>query len=134
MRVPSGIDSLRIVDHIIQISEVLGRKTAFIGSTDLTHYGRTYGFIPEDSRLDPVNWVKESDMKILDSMVNMDSRRILKLADQDHSACSAGAAACAVSYASARGVVKGQLLSYDTSFSKHEADSFVGYGAVIYKA
>ncbi|HUI72061.1 MAG TPA: AmmeMemoRadiSam system protein B, partial [Spirochaetia bacterium] len=48
------------------------------------------------------------------------------------SACSAGGALGAVSFAKEMGVSKGALLRYMTSFDVHPAESFVGYAGVLY--
>ena len=134
VRVPAGRTCLELV-HLLE-DFALSQKISlsFLGSTDLTHYGPNYNFIPEDSLKDPLSWVKQSDKKILEAMVNLKPLSILEEAALNQSACSAGAAACAAEYAFKNGVEKGQQLIYDTSFSKHQADSFVGYGTVIYES
>ncbi len=132
LRIPSGMESLDIINNLFHIGNEMGRKTVIIGSTDLTHYGTSYNFAPDDSLADPQGWVRKSDRKIIDSMLNMEVENILKIAEDNKSACSPGAAAGAVLYASLKGINKGTLLSYDTSLSRHQADSFVGYSSIVY--
>lgn len=133
IRVPPVIMSLDLIDSIVDIISEKKLKAAVLGSTDLTHYGLNYGFIPDESLVDPLQWVKDSDFKILQSMKELDSKSILKQAISDHSACSAGAAACSAAYAQKMNVQKGEILQYDTSYTKHRANTFVGYGSVIYE-
>ncbi len=133
LRVPSGEKSLEILEELTGYIFQSNGRTAVIGSTDLTHYGPSYNFLPNPSLEEPVKWVESSDRKILDAMVEIKPLNILKLADKDRSACSAGAAVCAAQFASLSGVERGQLLSYETSLSRHSGESFVAYGAVVYE-
>jgi len=133
VRVPAGSECLTLISSILKATSKHNLKTAVLGSTDLTHYGLNYDYTPYESKEDPVKWVEESDRKILQSMIDVDSEKILSRAKSDHSACSAGAAACASFYAAEKGIKKGELLRYDTSYTKYPSESFVGYGAVIYE-
>ncbi|MCP4296859.1 MAG: AmmeMemoRadiSam system protein B, partial [Proteobacteria bacterium] len=132
IRIPAGVLSVEIGEYFSRLSNEQGKKTAMIGSTDLTHYGSAYNFTPEKSLESPAEWVAESDKNILDAMVSMKTKEILRLAESERSACSPGAAASVVSFAVSKGIQKGQLLSYYTSLSRHQAESFVGYGNIIY--
>ncbi len=93
LRVPAGRAALDVAGQLVKSVEETGRNIAVIASTDLTHYGSNYGFIPAGSLDNPIEWVRKSDLKIIDSMINMCPEDILSLAVSDHSACSAGAAA-----------------------------------------
>ena len=134
LRVPSGQNALKLAEIINTVSSSSNLNIAVLGSTDLTHYGLNYNFIPQQSLEDPLKWVEESDRRILQAMIDVEPVNILELAHDNQSACSAGAAACATSYARIRGITSGTLLQYDTSYSKHKSESFVGYGSVVYAA
>jgi len=132
VRIPAGSQAL---DFVSTLKEVLVKKkltAAFIGSTDLTHYGPNYSFTPRESLKNPEAWVKESDERILKAMIDGDGGEILRLAKTDRSACSAGAAAAASLWGTESSGDKGLLLNYETSLSRHPSSSFVGYGSVIY--
>lgn len=133
IRVPAGSLSLEIVESIVAFSTKKNLKTAVLGSTDLTHYGQNYSFNPENSKSNPLEWVKDSDGKILQAMIDINPGKILEYAKENKSACSAGAAAGAALFARRQGSVKGEILAYDTSYSRHQSESFVGYGSVVYK-
>ncbi len=133
IRVPAGPISLEIAESIVEYSTKKNINTAVLGSTDLTHYGQNYSFSPDDSKNDPLEWVKDSDSKILQAIIDINTDKILEYAKKNKSACSAGAAAGAALFAKSQGSVKGQLLAYDTSYSKHKSESFVGYGSVVYE-
>lgn len=132
LRIPAGRQA---IDFIPVIEEVLEKKklnAAFIGSTDLTHYGPNYSFTPRESVANPELWVKESDERILKAMIERNGEEILRLANSCRSACSAGAAAAASLWQKSSGAEGGQLLKYETSLSRHPSSSFVGYGSVVY--
>lgn len=132
LRAPAGIECLEAVNVIKSFCDDKGLKPLVLGSTDLTHYGSNYGFYPPGSEEDPLSWVENSDGRIIEAMKNIDPPAILEEARINGSACSAGAAACAAAFAGQYGIDEGTVLSYDTSYSKHPSDSFVGYGAVVY--
>jgi len=68
----------------------------------------------------------------VDLALRMDAKGLLKHAMDHDSACSAGAAASAVSTSKALGAEKGTLLDYYTSYDIMPDDSFVGYAGIVY--
>jgi MEMO1 family protein len=133
MRVSPSSISEQLGKVISHAAEKLGKKVAVIGSTDLTHYGSNYGFLSHGTGKQAVEWVKEkNDKKFIDACINMDIRSALDHANKNRSACSAGGAACAVSFAREMGVKKGTLLEYKTSWDMHPVESFVGYAGILY--
>jgi AmmeMemoRadiSam system protein B len=133
-RVPADVRALEFGSQLYEGSLAVGRKVAVLGSTDLTHYGPNYGFTPPESREYPSHWAEKRDRRFIEALTAMDGAEILRLAEKDSTACSAGGAAAAMAYASASGSKNGTLLDYTTSLEKHPGSSFVGYGAVVYPA
>ncbi|MBN2439983.1 MAG: AmmeMemoRadiSam system protein B [Spirochaetales bacterium] len=118
---------------ICEAARTQGKKVAVIGSTDLTHYGSNYGYAPKGSGAGAVEWVKtQNDKKFIDACLAMDSELALSSAQKDKSACSAGGAVCAMSFAHAMGGEKGLLLEYKTSWDVQPSESFVGYAGILY--
>ena len=118
---------------ICHAAQKCGKKAVVLGSTDLTHYGNNYGFSPHGSGKQAVQWVKKvNDKKFLDSCIAMDIESALNHANRDKSACSAGGAVCAMSFAKEMGVKQGTLLEYKTSWDVQPAESFVGYSGILY--
>jgi AmmeMemoRadiSam system protein B len=114
-------------------AEALGERVVLLGSTDLTHYGDSYGFAPRGYGNEAVTWVKDvNDRRFLDALLSMEWERAVDLALRERSACSAGAAVTAVSFASAGGVERGTLLNYMTSWDVLPSSSFVGYAGILY--
>jgi AmmeMemoRadiSam system protein B len=115
-------------------SEKTGKKVLVLGSTDLTHYGPNYGFSPHGSGEKAVTWVKDvNDKKLINSLIALDADSALELAREDNSACSAGGAVAALSFAKEMGIRNGVLLRYMTSYDISPGSSFVGYAGIIYR-
>ena len=133
LRVGAGDDAPAIGKEIARIADKLGRKTVIIGSTDLTHYGPSYGFSPQGTGESAVRWVKEiNDRKIIDAFLDMNTGKVLEYGNTDKAACSSGAAACAIAFAEQKGIKRGDLISYMTSNDVYPGESFVGYAGVVY--
>ena len=75
-----------------------------IGSTDLTHYGPNYGFVPRGLGASSVEWVKkENDKGFIEEALRMNAEGLLHHAVENNSACSPGAVASAVTTCSSSG-------------------------------
>ncbi len=111
-----------------------GRSVVAVGSTDLTHYGPNYGFLPHGAGPRALEWVRtENDRRFIECILRLDSTGAIERAARDRSACSAGGAVAAMSFARARGATAGELLSYMTSAEVHPSDSFVGYAGIVFR-
>lgn len=72
-------------------------RVAFLGSTDLTHYGPAFGFEPSGSGLAGVRWAKDvNDRRIVALIQAMDAEGIVPEAAVHRNACGAGAIAATV--------------------------------------
>jgi len=137
LRLPAEINSFESGKILSQVAAKLNRKIAVCGSTDLTHYGRNYGFSPQGSGKAALRWVREvNDANFIKAVESGDSKEVLRRAERDYSACSAGAVLGAMGFASAEGLQKARLLAYATSADVGEEDeppdSFVGYAAFAF--
>jgi len=131
--VPPSPASLRVGELSIEMSEELGRKAMVLGSTDLTHYGYTYGYSPKGGGKEAVDWVKnENDRRVVDLMVTMDAEGVIHESLKNHNACCSGAVAAAIVAAKRLGAVKGEKLVYRTSYDIRPNSSFVGYVGVVF--
>lgn len=107
-----------------------------LASTDLTHYGASFGVMPAGTGRPALEWARRNDARFLDSLVELRVADIVPVANRDQSACGAGAGAAVAGWAKAKGCRGGRLLAYATSydiFPEGEAEHFVGYGSVIYE-
>jgi len=136
LRLPASIESFESGKTISRIAAKLNRKIAVFGSTDLTHYGRNYGFSPQGSGEAALRWVREvNDASFIKAVESGDSKEVLCRAEEDYSSCSVGAVLGAMGFAEAEGLQKARLLAYATSadVDKSEVpDSFVGYAAFAF--
>jgi AmmeMemoRadiSam system protein B len=135
VRLPAEESSFEAGRAIARAAEKAGRSIAVLGSTDLTHYGRNYGFSPRGSGREALKWVMEvNDRSFIKAVESGDPAEILARAESDRSACSAGAVLGAAGFAAERGILQARLLSYSTSaaVSEETPDSFVGYGAFAF--
>ena len=133
MRVSPSADAARLGAAITKAALKLGRRVAVVGSTDLTHYGHSYGFAPAGTGPQALRWVRDvNDRRLIESLLAMDFDDALQKALRERSACSVGGALAAVSFAQDNGVEQGRLVRYMTSFDVHPAESFVGYAGILY--
>lgn len=131
--VPPNSASLEIGKTIAAWAKVKGLRLKIIGSTDLTHYGRNYGFSPQGSGEAAVHWVcNENDRRIVDALLDMAPERVIDEALSRQNACCSGAAATAVAAVRQMGAKQSKKLAYATSYEKSPGDSFVGYVGVVF--
>jgi MEMO1 family protein len=135
--VPMGLPpvplSVDIGRRAAEICVEKGRRTLVLGSTDLTHYGYNYGFVPKGTGETAVNWVKEvNDRRIVDLMKGMDAKGVIEESSENRNACCSGAAAAAISGARELGALHGRALIYKTSYDVRPDNSFVGYTGILF--
>lgn len=131
--VPPVKKSLEIGKAVADISKELGLRIKVIGSTDLTHYGLNYGFMPEGTGPEAVDWVRnENDRRIIDAMLALDPVRVISEAERRHNACCPGAAATAIAAGKQLGAERAESIVYSTSYDKSPGDSFVGYVGIVF--
>ncbi len=133
-------------EQVIPLGEAIGdiikqqqKKIVCIGSTDLTHYGPRYGFMPKGTGANALQWASDvNDKEFIDFAVNLQPQKMLASAIENLNACGPGAAAAAVSTARKLGKTKGVLLAHTNSnemmlkkmgVSSPEA---VGYAAIVF--
>ncbi|MDR2403849.1 MAG: AmmeMemoRadiSam system protein B [Spirochaetaceae bacterium] len=145
LRLPAEAASFDAGKGIARIGASLGRRLAVLGSTDLTHYGYNYDFCPQGQGKGALEWVRTvNDRTFIAAVIAGDPREVLSRAEEDRSACSAGAALGCLGYAEAlaagKAAVRAELLAYGTSADAADPygggdevpDSFVGYAALAW--
>ena len=107
-----------------------------IGSTDLTHYGANYGFMPRGTGEQALRWSKEeNDRPFLEKLLQFDCRGAIEHALTNHSACCPGAAAAAVAFCREAGAEAGRLLEHTTSAEvegRERPTMWVGYASLVF--
>jgi AmmeMemoRadiSam system protein B len=138
LRFPSELSSFEGGRILAETAAGLDRRLVLLASTDLTHYGRNYGFSPKGMGKPALEWVKKSnDAAFINAVIEGEPSVVLKRAEDDSSACSAGAVLGALGFAAKKGK-NARLLDYSTSADVTNAegdevpDSFVGYAAISF--
>jgi MEMO1 family protein len=133
MGLPPKETSLAIGKAAAEMSSALGMSVRVVGSTDLTHYGLNYGFIPEGTGTSAVNWVRnENDRKVIEAMLAMNPKGLIEEALANQNACCSGAVAAAMMAGKALGASSAVQTAYATSYDKSPGDSFVGYVGILF--
>ncbi len=128
VRCPPAALSVEFGAAVARFAIERGREIRFVGSTDLTHYGPAYGFSPRGDGPEAAEWVRDTnDRAVIDAMRAMDADATIRLAIENHAACSSGAAAAAVRFARELGAGSGDLVEYAQSYDVRPDASFVGY-------
>ena len=138
LRFPAEIASFEAGKLLAETAAALERPLAVLASTDLTHYGANYGFSPKGAGKPSLEWVKKvNDAAFIGAVLEGDPSSVLERAEEDSSACSAGAVLGALGFAAAHGLAKRELLRYATSADMAPngeiPDSFVGYAAIGFR-
>ncbi len=115
-----------------------GVRAAFACSTDLTHYGPSFGFTPQGVGEAGVHWAKEvNDRRMINLMLAMDGENAVEEAGRHRNACGSGAIAATLQACKALGADQATLLEHTTSCAVgkalgHRSDNdSVGYAGMI---
>lgn len=116
-----------------------GRTIICLGSTDLTHYGPRYGFVPKGTGPKALQWAQDvNDREFIDLACQLKPADLIVSAAKNGNACGPGAAAATVSAAKALGSEGGLLLAQTSSsvvmqekMGGTSTDS-VGYAAIVF--
>ncbi|MFH1491134.1 MAG: AmmeMemoRadiSam system protein B [Pseudomonadota bacterium] len=131
--VPPAAASLRIGETLAELSGRSGRKTLFLGSTDLTHYGYNYGFVSRGVGEEAVRWVKEeNDKRMVDLISLTDAEGVIKESLRNQNACCGGAVGAAIASSKKMGATRGDKVLYGTSYDIRPDSSFVGYVGIVF--
>jgi AmmeMemoRadiSam system protein B len=131
--VASGPRAVAIGRGVGERLAVAARRAVFVGSTDLTHYGPSYGLTSQGSGEAAEAWVREiNDRAFLGALLAGDEQAALAHARAQRSACCPGAAAaCMAAVRAYAGTIRPRLLTHYLSCDVQPADNFVGYGGMV---
>jgi len=133
LRVPPDYKARELGSALTRAATTCGKRLALIASTDLTHYGPNYGFMPHGIGESAVAWVRdENDRGFIAAALNMDADKVIAHARDRFSACSSGAVAAAISFSFNSGARRGVLIGHKLSYDVHPDSSFVGYAAIAF--
>lgn len=122
-----------------EICRAGGANVIFLASTDLTHYGPSYGFTPRGVGTDGLRWARDvNDRRMIDLMLALRAESVVAEAKANQNACGAGAIAATIAACRACGAKRAELLEHTTS---HEVLSAirperprdaVGYAGLVF--
>lgn len=120
-----------LAEIIRDVAKHQHKKICVIASSDFTHYGYAYGFIPFSNK------VKENlyklDMGAINKIIKLDTKGFVDYA-KSTTICGAGAIAATLETCKRLGSKKAEFLKYYTSGDIiKDYSSAVGYAAIIFK-
>ena len=134
--VPPTADAADVGQAVARTVEVYKKSAVMIGSTDLTHYGPSYGFTPQGTGPEGPAWAKNvNDRRMIDLILSLEPGRIVSENLSHQNACGAGAVAATlaavVHLGADRAVLVGHTTSYEVVGKRGGGDS-VGYAGVVF--
>lgn len=133
--VPPGKEAALLGEGIGRAIAGRGINAVVVGSSDLTHYGDSYGFAPAGNGREAYRWMRENDERIIRLALGLKAREILDEAAVNFNACGPGAMAAAAAASKAMGSKGGVLLEHITSYDVYPQGEFemaVGYAGIIF--
>jgi len=126
-------------DAVARTLKAYDYNAVIVGTTDLTHYGPRYGFVPRGVGAEANDWaMRENDARFVKLLCAMKAGELVAEAVSRMNACNSGAAAATVAAARALGATKGVLLEQTSSsevlmrkFNEPQEDS-VGYAGIVF--
>jgi MEMO1 family protein len=133
-----------LIDRAVEI----GQKTAqqvlvayenvvFLASSDLTHYGPSYGFAPAGVGATGLDWAMDNDRRLLELLTDMSVERIVPQVRTHRNACGGGAIAAMLAACQVAGARRGYVLRHANSAETlasivpQPTNDAVGYAAVV---
>lgn len=115
------------------------RAPVFIGTTDLTHYGPSYGMVEHGRGQAGLDWAKnENDRRMLECIATLEPRRIVPEAQKHLNACGPGAVAATMAACLSVGADRAILVEHTTSAETlpsrlpQRSEDAVGYGGFVF--
>ena len=131
--VPPATHAVDIGRTVAQWALDQGKRIKVIGSTDLTHYGSNYDYMPHGHGSGAVEWVRRhNDRLVIDAMLAMAPDQVLHQGMQNRNVCCAGAVAATLAAGRELGADQARMVAYASSYDKSPGDSFVGYAGVVF--
>ena len=136
--VPPGAGAAQVGAAVGKVIKGQFPTASCVGSTDLTHYGPSYGFMPGGTGPAGLAWAKANDQKLLKLIETMRAEDVVAETQAHRSACGGGAIAATMAACSAAGAASAICLGYTTSADvmqesfRHSSEDAVGYAAVVF--
>ena len=116
VEVPVVDDAAEIGRRAARQVEAAGLNAVFLASSDLTHYGPSYGFAPAGVGPQGLAWAKDNDRRLLDLVTELRIERIVPEVRENLNACGGGAIAAMLAACTELGATRATLLQHRNSF------------------
>jgi AmmeMemoRadiSam system protein B len=137
VEVPAIEDAEQIGRRAAEQVRAAGADAVFLASSDLTHYGPSYGFTPAGVGAAALEWAKDNDRRLLDLVGAMAVDRIVPEVRSRANACGGGAIAAMLSAVRELGATRVEVLRHANSYEtlrgvapQRPVDA-VGYAAIV---
>ncbi len=137
--VPPDDEAHEVGAAVARVCRAADAEVLFLGSSDLTHYGPAYDFMPKGVGAAGLGWAKEhNDRRMIEAMLRMDAAAIVPEAEAHWNACGAGAIAATIAACLESGANEAALLRHTTSYEVlrerlgEPAEDAVGYAGVAF--
>jgi hypothetical protein len=115
---------------IAETTTYLRRKILMVASSDFTHYGPMYGYVPfkgDEKKI--LKRIKETDMEVIDHILKLKPVDVVKTCEEKRlTICGYGAIASMLFAARELEAKKAELIDYSTSFEvSRNTEAIVGY-------
>lgn len=123
----------RVAEHLASA----GVRAAYLASSDLTHYGPSYGFAPAGVGPAGLEWARANDRRLLERVTDLAAERIVPEVRQHLNACGGGAIAAMLGACRALGATSARVLRHASSFetlakvAPQPPVDAVGYASVV---
>lgn len=137
VEVPLIDDAQLIGRRAADVVQASGLRAVFLASSDLTHYGPSYGFTPAGIGAQGLQWAKDNDRRLLDLVLALSVDRIVPEVKSRANACGGGAIAAMLSAVRELGATRAEVLRHANSVETLAAVApqrpvdAVGYAAVV---
>ena len=115
--VPPNDDAAALGAAIGRACKSYGADVVFLASTDLTHYGPRYGFVPQGVGAAGLKWARDvNDRRMIDAIRTLRETDVVDEAAAHQNACGAGAVAATLAACRAFECRRATLLEHTTSY------------------
>jgi AmmeMemoRadiSam system protein B len=112
-------------------------RAVFLASSDLTHYGPSFGMTPAGIGPHAMDWMMDNDRRLIELVLKMQADAIVPEVRARLNACGAGAIAAMLGACRELGALQASLLRHANSYQTHGAsagqpsDNVVGYASIV---
>ncbi|UCD21196.1 MAG: AmmeMemoRadiSam system protein B [archaeon] len=121
----------RCKEFALKLAELVDENTAIIASSDFTHYGPNYGFLPFNFDMNGKKKLYDLDKSIIGEILRLNDKRFFDKASKS-TVCGLFPILTVMEFCNKLKVENVKLLKYYTSSDIQEANNSVGYASIMF--